>query len=217
MTTLSRAADTTRATLVRAAFEEIYQQGFRNASLENILGRTGVTKGALYHHFPNKIALGYAVVDEVILPHAAQKWSRLRDEQLDPIDTLLEIGLQEPFPGEHEVSLGCPINNLAQEMAALDEGFRERLHRILDQWRASIQGALERGQRDGVVRPDLNAGEAAMFIVASFEGAYGVAKCANSAEILQTCLSGLANYVESLRVTEATPGAAGESLANRRP
>ena len=199
MTTLSRTADQTREALLQAAFDEIYQQGFRSASLDNIIGRTGMTKGALYHHFPNKTALGYAVVDEVIFPHAAQKWGRLRDEHLDPIDTLLEIGLQEPFPTEHEVSLGCPINNLAQEMAALDEGFRERLHRILDEWRASIQGALERGQRTGAVRPALNAGEAAMFIVASFEGAYGVAKCANSSEILETCLSGLANYVESLR------------------
>ena len=208
MTTLSRTADQTREALVQAAFEEIYQQGFRNASLDNIIGRTGVTKGALYHHFPNKTALGYAVVDEVIFPHAAQKWSRLRDEHLDPIDTLLEIGLQEPFPAAHEVSLGCPINNLAQEMAALDEGFRERLHRILDEWRASIQGALERGQRTGAVRPGLDAGEVAMFIVASFEGAYGVAKCANSPGILATCLSGLANYVESLRQPRDTASAA---------
>ena len=28
--------------------------------------RAAVTKGALYHHFPNKQALGYAVVDEYI-------------------------------------------------------------------------------------------------------------------------------------------------------
>lgn len=195
----ARKSDDTRQRLLLAAFEEIYAQGFRNASLDDIIGRTGLTKGALYHHFPNKTALGYAVVDEVVFPHAAAKWSRLRDARLDPIDTLLEIGLQDPFPAEHDVSRGCPINNLAQEMASVDEGFRERLNRILDEWRASIETALRRGQQQGSVRDDVDVSEAAMFIVAAFEGAYGVAKCANSTEILDTCLSGLEHYVTSLR------------------
>lgn len=199
MTTITRNPDKTRQMLLQAAFDEIYQQGFRNASLENILRRTGVTKGALYHHFPNKVALGYAVVDEVILPHAAGKWARLLDPQLDPIDTLLEIGLTEPFPAEHDIALGCPINNLAQEMASLDEGFRVRLNRILARWRETIETALKRGAVSGSVRPDIDARQSAAFIVAAFEGAYGVAKCAGSPEMLKTCLQGLSSYVESLR------------------
>ena len=32
--------------------------------LDDVVAATGLTKGALYHHFPNKQALGYAVVDE---------------------------------------------------------------------------------------------------------------------------------------------------------
>jgi len=51
----------TRQALLLAAFEEIHEQGFRAASLDRILERAGCTKGALYHHFENKTALGYAV------------------------------------------------------------------------------------------------------------------------------------------------------------
>lgn len=199
MTAAAKAADNTRQSLLKAAFEEIYQQGFRNASLDNILRRTGVTKGALYHHFPNKTALGYAVVDEVIVPHAEKKWTRLRDDSTNPVDALIDIGINDPFPSEHDTLLGCPINNLAQEMSGLDEGFRERLNNFLTLWRDSIDSALQRGQRDGTVRGDVDTSEAAIFIVAAFEGAYGVAKCAGSTEILQTCLNGLVSYVESLR------------------
>ena len=61
-----RHADQTRNALIHAAFQEIWQLGFQAASLDAILERAGVTKGALYHHFPNKQALGYAVVDEYI-------------------------------------------------------------------------------------------------------------------------------------------------------
>lgn len=42
------------------------RHGFQAASLNNILAKTGLTKGALYHHFPDKDRLGYAVIEEVI-------------------------------------------------------------------------------------------------------------------------------------------------------
>lgn len=44
--------------------EEIHRRGFRAAS--HILARTGPTKGARYHHFPDKNRLGQAVIEEVI-------------------------------------------------------------------------------------------------------------------------------------------------------
>lgn len=199
MTQTARNPDQTREAILLAAFEEIYQQGFRKASLDNILRRTGVTKGALYHHFPNKTALGYAVVDEIIVPHARTRWEKLGDQHRNPIDALLEIGEDSAFPIERDVTLGCPINNLAQEMAGLDRGFQERLNRFLDSWRKTIENALRRGQRARQVRRDIEPHEVAAFIVAGFEGAYGLAKCAGTDEVLDTCLNGLKSYVNSLR------------------
>lgn len=199
----ARNPDQTRETILLAAFEEIYSQGFRKASIDNIIRRTGVTKGALYYHFPNKTALGYAVVDEVIVPHAEQRWQRLMNDDSNPIDTLIEIGKDPAFPIDRDVSLGCPINNLAQEMSGVDEGFRERLNRFLEQWREAIQTALDKGKLRGQVRTDVDAYEAAAFIVAAFEGAYGLAKCAGSSGVLETCLGGLNTYVNSLRACEA--------------
>ena len=51
--------DLTRAKLLEAGFQEVYEHGFRSASIDSILARAGVTKGALYHHFSSKQALGY--------------------------------------------------------------------------------------------------------------------------------------------------------------
>ena len=61
----------TRERLLQAASREIYRSGFQSASLDTILASAGVTKGALYYHFKNKQALGYAVVEEVISPDTA--------------------------------------------------------------------------------------------------------------------------------------------------
>ena len=58
--------EATRRDLLEAAHEEFWRVGFRSASVDQILTQTGVTKAALYHHFRNKLELGYAVVDEIL-------------------------------------------------------------------------------------------------------------------------------------------------------
>ena len=61
--------------LLQAAFGEMQRDGYRNADLERILRQAGVTKGALYHHFDNKRALGYAVIDEILQSRILERWT----------------------------------------------------------------------------------------------------------------------------------------------
>src|SRR4051812_49535842 len=120
-----RQPDITRERLLQAAFEEIYRHGFQGASLETILEQAGVTKGALYHHFPDKASLGYAVVDEVVKGLLLERWGVLEPPSGDPITALQRI-LRGRVANltSREVELGCPLNNLAQEMSPLDQRFR---------------------------------------------------------------------------------------------
>lgn len=195
-----RDPEQTRKAILEAAFEEIHVQGFRNASLDNILKKTGLTKGALYHHFPNKNALGYAVLEEMIMPHYYAEWAPLKDESRNPIDALVLV-LQR-VSGERMgefLATGCPVNNLIQEMSGLDEGFRQRLLGLLDQWVQLIQRALERGQREGKVRMDMKATDSARMIVSTFQGCAGFAKCSQNEAIFRDCLQSLIRFCENLR------------------
>jgi AcrR family transcriptional regulator len=81
----------TRTNLLRAAFKEVYHAGFQGTGLDRILTEAAVTKGALYHYFGSKEALGYAILDEVILEITENKWLRPLAESVNPIDTLIEI------------------------------------------------------------------------------------------------------------------------------
>jgi len=56
---------TTRDALLRAARELFAERGYAGAGRELVAERAGVTRGALYHHFPNKEALFRAVVESV--------------------------------------------------------------------------------------------------------------------------------------------------------
>jgi TetR/AcrR family transcriptional repressor of nem operon len=197
----ARAPDVTRDKLLRAAFEEIYRRGFQAASLDTILTRAKVTKGALYHHFPDKAALGYAVVDEVVKGLLLERWLGLLDRFAgDPV-TALQRTLQHRAAnlGPHEIELGCPLNNLAQEMSSIDERFRRALNATFDAWRDGFARTLERGQAEGTVRRDVDARQVATFVVAAIEGSTGLAKSAQSAAIQRSNLTLLSGFLDSLR------------------
>ncbi len=194
-----RQPDRTRQTLLGCAFDEIYRSGFRAASLDAILESSGVTKGALYHHFGSKTALGYAVVDEVVRPWIEASWKPVLDAD-DCIAAAVAVCRELTRTRSAQASeYGCPFNNLINEMSSVDEGFRCRLQQILDDWHAGVIAALRHGQARGVVRTDIAAEDAAAFIIASIEGCVGLAKSKRSRAFLESGMRGLIDYIESLR------------------
>lgn len=61
-----RQAEATRELLVSIARERFTEQGYAATSIEDIVQRAGVAKGALYHHFSGKDALFRAVYEAVL-------------------------------------------------------------------------------------------------------------------------------------------------------
>ena len=201
VTRIERNPDQTRSRILEAAFMEIYRNGFQGMRLDEVLAATDLTKGALYHHFPNKRALGYAVVDEVIIPTMTNLWLQPLKNAADPLAALMSVIVHipdnKPFP--EMIQYGCPLNNLAQEMSPLDEGFRQRLDYAFCVWHDGTQDALERAKLKGRIREDVNCDEAATFIMAALEGCIGIAKNAQSVERLHVCNRGLIQFINSLK------------------
>ncbi|MEW5787131.1 MAG: TetR family transcriptional regulator C-terminal domain-containing protein [Pseudomonadota bacterium] len=193
-----RPSDLTRQRILEAGFAEIHRQGYQSASIANILGATGLTKGALYHHFPSKKDLGLAVVEEIIATGLEERLVQPVRSAAQPARALLALIDAKQSLDEEQVRLGCPLNNLMQEMSPVDEDFRLRLNRILSRWQDAFEDALRRAQEAGEVRPDLNCHAAALFIVSAWEGCVGVAKNMQSVETYRACLSQLRAYVAGL-------------------
>ncbi|HEX4487976.1 MAG TPA: TetR family transcriptional regulator C-terminal domain-containing protein [Terriglobales bacterium] len=193
-----RDPERTRKRLLSAASQEVYKSGFQGTDLETILDAAGVTKGALYYHFENKEALGYAVVDEVLTGITREKWLEPLRGAADPLAALKGIFLGTSLRPEH-VAGGCPLNNLAQEMSPLDEGFRKRLAKVFALWHGAIAGALRDAQKRGLVRRDVNADETATFLMAAYEGYISLSKNSQDASLLRQGNKALAQYLETLR------------------
>jgi TetR/AcrR family transcriptional repressor of nem operon len=188
----------TREAILAAAAETIHRSGFRGTDVDTILARAGVTKGALYHHFRDKEALGYAVVDESLARLTREKWVAPLRDAANPLDALIAV-VESTSVAPEEVRCGCPVNNLAQEMSPLDEGFRERLARVFDAWQEGIAAGLRAGRKRGQVRRDVDPEEAATFFVALYEGYISLAKTSRDPNVLRAGKRAMARHLDSLR------------------
>lgn len=198
--TKPKTPDLTRQNLLDAAFAEIHRNGFQAASLTQILAATQLTKGALYHHFPDKKALGLAVIEEMIRPSlAAMMFEPLAESQtpLASMQALLKAKGGETDPWV--VTLGCPLNNLMQEMSPVDEDFRLKLNALFQDWVGVVKQALARGKKSGEVRKDIDPAETAFFIVSALEGCIGMSKNTQSVAAYRGCLSQLSRFLETLK------------------
>lgn len=110
-----------------------------------------------------------------------------------------------------DVLRGCPVNNLAQEMSPVDEGFRLRVEGLFEEWRGVIETAFRRAQLSGEMYAQVEVKAAAAFVVAALEGCIGMAKNAQSKKILLHCSEGLVDYLQSLcGRTHHCPGTTGD-------
>jgi len=193
----------TRQALLDAAFDEIHHHGYRATSLNDILKAAGCTKGSLYHHFPDKHALGLAAVVNNVDRFMGSTWFAPLAETSDPITTILQI-LQRHIDGEifADVNLGCPLQNLSQEMSGLDEDFRTYLNGIHDAWRTAIADALRRGQETNKVRTDISADATAAMIIATHQGTVGLVKTAQNIAVGASSFKAFYQYLNSLRSTD---------------
>jgi AcrR family transcriptional regulator len=189
-----------RRRLLEAGQEEVYLHGFQGTSLGAILQRAGATKGAFFHYFATKKAFGYAIVDEVLAQMITAQWVTPLHGSRDPLETIgteFERGI-EALTIQRPI-LGCPLNNLAQEMNPLDAGFRDRTTRVFQTWQQAYRSALAQAQQQGIVLAALEPRDAAHMLVAQIEGTLSLARNTQDPATLTAGARALRSYLATIR------------------
>lgn len=96
MATQAERREGTRAGLIAAAQRLFVDGGYEHTSTEAILAAAGVSRGALYHHFPTKRDLFEAVFESVsaaAIEKAAARSARARAATGSPLERLTEACL----------------------------------------------------------------------------------------------------------------------------
>ena len=164
--------ETTRERILRTGAALIHRQGYAATGLKEILDAAGAPKGSFYHYFPSKEAFVLAVIeyDEAWLGDVGR--SVLAREDLSAHERLQYfVARFGAIQAEGGYRLGCPLGNLAQELAGQTEAFGRRLAASL----AGLTGFFEKlvlaGQATGEFDPSLDAVDVAGFLAGAWQGA----------------------------------------------
>jgi AcrR family transcriptional regulator len=202
----------TREKILHRCFEAICEGGFTNLRTDKEIKRLRITKGAFYHYFPGKLDLGCAVIDEILMPMYAQRWSVLEEKTKGVAVALNEI-IENIKVSSTDISVkrGDVLANLMVEMSNEDEGFRLKLEEVLESQVKLIQRAILNGKAAGEMKPQIDARSMAYSLIGQLHGCYAVAKTRNSRDVFTLMMNALQRQLKEVLFasagTEPTSGA----------
>lgn len=182
----------------------LHERGYEALSVADICADAGLKKGSFYHFFPSKRDLVLETIDKLghrqleMFSVAAATPGTARERLVQLLRTTAK-GLRAT---ECEGRIcGCPLGNLALEMAVRDEQIRARVSRVFDGWRTVVLSLLSQGIERGEF--SLEAPETvATSIVAYWQGATMLAKAANDPDVFESLVPGVLYLLDGAAVVE---------------
>ena len=128
----------------------VIQKGFNGAGLQEILDAAEIPKGSFYYYFRNKEDFGLQLID-YFANFVTSRWEEFyRDEDLPYIEKVRKLfAWQAENFQKNDFKGGCPIGNLALEMADRNPKFRLKLDLAFENMKSYLAShlaqAMERG------------------------------------------------------------------------
>lgn len=121
-----------RARLIEAARSLVRRRGFAATSVDDLCTAAGVTKGAFFHHFPSKEALGVALIDDWTQMTGVMFASHPYNFLPDPLDRVFAyLDLRRELLGQPVPEFSCVAGTTVQESYETSVPIREAAARSL--------------------------------------------------------------------------------------
>ncbi len=194
-------SEETKKLIIQTSFEMFYHNGFNNTSIPDIMKETNLTKGAFYHHFKNKLEIGKKVIENILSKRIYNGFiAPLKENTTMKVSDLLVYVFTERIKNftEKEKALGCPANNMINEIGCTVHAFRDPLRKLMDGWKDALVEAIEMGKEKNEIKSSVDSGAAATYLICSFEGARGIRKIYDDDALFNKYLEAVKEYIKSI-------------------
>jgi AcrR family transcriptional regulator len=187
----------TRDRLVEAARTLFWKHGYASTGIAQILKAADAGSGSLYYFFPTKEDLLLAVLEWYQENLGSAVVQPVFDRVSDPIERIFGIldGYRQGLLAT-QFQHGCPIGNLALELADSHPAARQLLAVNFTGWRKVIEQCL--AEAAGRLPESLEREALALFVLTTMEGAVMLARSYQSIEPYDAAVTQLRDYFDRL-------------------
>jgi AcrR family transcriptional regulator len=197
---MSNKGSLTRQSVIDKSLQIFSVKGYYNASINDILEATGLTKGGFYGHFASKEDLWTAAYDKAVEIWKGIVFKGIREID-DPIERLaktIENDLQD-YIGSGVFDGGCFFFNNLVELSGQSAPLSGRILRGLEDFSRLLASWLAEADRKGMLRPGLDLKGIADFVVVSVNGAAALFSASRDPRILRETVMQLRSYLDHLK------------------
>lgn len=191
----------TRERLLDAAQRLIERQGFAATSVDQILAESRSSKGAFFHHFESKRALGQSLISRFVDADLALLDAGLRHTEGvdDPAERLVAfLRYYENWSGDLTAESACLYLPMVTERDTLEPEAAAEVERAIVGWRTAVASLIgDAYAASGVVDgPDPDDLADQLFV--TFVGAFLVCRALDSPEPMRSQLRVFRQLIQSL-------------------
>lgn len=198
-TKLSPERGNARNRLLEAARDIIRTKGFAATSVDELCKSAGVTKGAFFHQFGSKDALGVAAAEfwaetttfffEAAPYHAAA----------DPLERVLAyVAFRKAIITGDLAGSTCLVGTMAQEVYESAPDIRDACGRSIFGHAATLEADIEAARRDRGITSGWTAESLARHTQTVLQGGFVLAKAGNDPQLARESLDHLDRYIRLL-------------------
>ncbi len=141
--------EATKERILAAAEQLVFDRGYAGTSLDEIIEKVGLTKGAFFYHFKSKEDLARGVIERfsrqelVLFAQWAERAAALADDPLQDILLFFKFfeesvdGIENPLPG-------CLLASYAYQSGEFSEAINAQVQKELMDWGALYERKFER-------------------------------------------------------------------------
>lgn len=182
-------AENTRQFIIEKSAPIFNMKGYAGTSLAHLIEATGLTKGSIYGNFENKDAVALAVY-EYSINALKKRISDFLSKEISENDKL--IAFTEYYRSNWEKVFekgGCPIQNASIEADDNLSFLKKHVQNSIINWVKDIASIIEKGQKKGEFKRNINASEYAYTIITVLEGGIMLSKIMNDRKLLFSALN----------------------------
>ncbi|MBX9666949.1 MAG: TetR/AcrR family transcriptional regulator [Candidatus Obscuribacterales bacterium] len=185
-----------RTALLNVGMDMMFEKGYTNTGIQEILTALNVPKGSFYHYFDSKENYTVEIIRHFDQSYSADLVRILRNPKETPLQRLRTYCDNNLTTlGAQKCRRGCLIGTLSQEMSDQSEILRQELSTVMLKWRDMFTSCIEEGQQSGEICTSRPPAVLAELFLCGWSGAVMRAKTTQNTEPMETFIDVMFNVV----------------------